>query len=112
MSNRPETGVMKFGNDWSGVFIRGDHAFNYANYLEEILKHVEYEIDIHAFMVLHGLLKTLRSSNEHGHRDKKTKKDVQKMKEFLECLSNHKPSSTDESCSERNTTDEAASTVV
>lgn len=85
MSNRAETGPMKFGNDWTGVFIRGDDSFNYANYLEEILKHIENEIDIHAFMVLHGLLKMLRSSS-HSHRGKKTKKEVQKIKEFLECL--------------------------
>lgn len=26
MSTRPETGPMQFGDDWPGVFIRGDDA--------------------------------------------------------------------------------------
>ena len=30
---RVETGAVKFGNDWPGLFIRGDDAF----YLEQIL---------------------------------------------------------------------------
>lgn len=29
-SGRPETGPMQFGDDWPGVFIRGDNAFCYA----------------------------------------------------------------------------------
>lgn len=29
MNNRPETGPMKFGDDWTGVFIRGDNALMY-----------------------------------------------------------------------------------
>lgn len=27
---RPETGPMQFGNDWPGVFIRGDNALVFA----------------------------------------------------------------------------------
>lgn len=27
---RPETGPMQFGDDWPGVFIRGDNAFHMA----------------------------------------------------------------------------------
>ncbi len=38
---RVETGVVRFGDDWPGLFIRGDNAFAYARYLEEVLKHVE-----------------------------------------------------------------------
>lgn len=30
LPGRPETGVMQFGDDWPGVFIRGDNAFAYA----------------------------------------------------------------------------------
>jgi hypothetical protein len=33
MSDRPETGPMQFGDDWCGIFIRGDNAFLYANAL-------------------------------------------------------------------------------
>ncbi len=27
---RVETGVVQFGNDWPGVFVRGDNALGYA----------------------------------------------------------------------------------
>lgn len=32
-SGRPETGAMQFGNDWPGVFIRGDNALFFARTL-------------------------------------------------------------------------------
>src|SRR5258708_6381349 len=36
--SRPETGVMQFGDDWPGVFIRGDNALlGYAPHLRVIL---------------------------------------------------------------------------
>ena len=28
---RPETGPMQFGDDWPGVFVRGDDALGYAS---------------------------------------------------------------------------------
>ena len=31
---RAETGAMKFGDDWRGVFIRGDNAFHFAMVLD------------------------------------------------------------------------------
>lgn len=33
---RIETGSLQFGDDWAGVFIRGDNAVDYANILNEI----------------------------------------------------------------------------
>lgn len=33
--HRPENGSMRFGDDWAGVFIRGDMAHAYAVYLKE-----------------------------------------------------------------------------
>jgi hypothetical protein len=33
---RVETGVTQFGDDWPGVFIRGDDAFAFALYLESV----------------------------------------------------------------------------
>jgi|SaaInlV_200m_DNA_2_1039689.scaffolds.fasta_scaffold03927_2 hypothetical protein len=30
MSDRPQTGPMRFGDDWAGVFMRGDHAVELA----------------------------------------------------------------------------------
>lgn len=35
---RPETGSMKFGDDWTGLFIRGKNAANYAFHLRGVLK--------------------------------------------------------------------------
>lgn len=37
MSNRPETGTMQFGDDWPGVFIRGDDAFAFATAIRSVL---------------------------------------------------------------------------
>jgi hypothetical protein len=34
---RVETGPVKFGDDWAGIFIRGDNALGYAHYLAAIL---------------------------------------------------------------------------
>lgn len=36
---RPETGTMQFGNDWPGIFIRGDNAAYYAMCLKTHLDH-------------------------------------------------------------------------
>lgn len=33
---RVETGVVQFGNDWPGVFIRGDNGAGYALALESV----------------------------------------------------------------------------
>jgi hypothetical protein len=38
---RPETGPMSFGDDWPGVFIRGDNAYGYAMTLRRILERAE-----------------------------------------------------------------------
>lgn len=65
---RPETGVMQFGDDWPGIFCRGDDCMNYYIHLQGILNilktrfsgkltHVE-QISI---KVLEGLLRLLRS---------------------------------------------------
>lgn len=37
-SGRPETGPMQFGEDWPGVFIRGDNALFYAKALQETIE--------------------------------------------------------------------------
>jgi hypothetical protein len=69
MSNakRPETGAMKFGDDWTGTFLRGDDAIPYAMSLDQVLDFIEKdaapEVQIQV-TVLRGLADTLRSSNE------------------------------------------------
>jgi hypothetical protein len=37
---RVETGVVQFGDDWPGVFIRGDDAFAFALYLGNLLNRI------------------------------------------------------------------------
>lgn len=37
---RVETGAVQFGEDWPGLFIRGDNAFYYAILIRQILDRV------------------------------------------------------------------------
>lgn len=65
---RPETGTMRFGNDWSGVFIRGDRAAVYSYLLDALMERIQESgvrllgpIDMHQ---LEAFTKLLSSSNE------------------------------------------------
>jgi hypothetical protein len=83
---RPETGTMKFGDDWTGVFFRGDEAYHYGMALKTMLDTLPTTADhesspAFAKMVLKGLVDTLVSCNEHTI-DKAT---VQKLRGFVEC---------------------------
>ena len=64
---RVETGTLKFEDDWTGVFIRGDDAFSWSRALELVLKSTvdtrDPELAIYS-MQLQGLLELLRASNE------------------------------------------------
>lgn len=59
---RVETGVVRFGNDWPGVFLRGDDAHGFAAALREVLKDSKNEI---ASKYLEGLAHLLWASG-HG----------------------------------------------
>lgn len=76
--SRVETGPVKIGDDWTGVFIRGDEAIHYAFMLEALKDaYVKAEApsqlqDINAQLTLgmaDSLIATLKSSvepvNEH-----------------------------------------------
>lgn len=85
-NRRPETGTIQFGNDWPGVFIRGDNAMMYAQTLNITLHLLDLNsdnegIDIFARAQLEGLLELLRSCREPCD-----KKSLQKLKDFTECL--------------------------
>lgn len=85
-STRPETGTMKFGDDWTGVFIRGDDAFGYANALSQVLLALP-ERSI-AASTLTSLLTLLRSSNEQYNLRASTeepKPATQVLLPFPEC---------------------------
>ena len=60
---RVETGVVQFGDDWPGIFIRGDDALPYAMYLEQLIHAVEETNPLGA-IPLRGLVDILRSCDE------------------------------------------------
>jgi hypothetical protein len=57
---RVETGVVQFGDDWPGVFIRGDNAAYYAMALETELNYPG--TDPMALLAVKELFKLLTSS--------------------------------------------------
>jgi hypothetical protein len=58
---RVETGAVRFGDDWPGVFIRGDNALAYAIYLSRRVR----GYDAFADVALDGLARVLAGC-EHG----------------------------------------------
>lgn len=65
MSERAETGPMQFGDDWCGVFIRGDNAAGFAIALEQLLN--EDTALTHLWLAraqLKGLLRLLKGSDQ------------------------------------------------
>lgn len=39
-TDRAETGILQFEDDWPGVFIRGDNAFAYVLYLGKLMENI------------------------------------------------------------------------
>lgn len=65
---RPETGPMQFGDDWPGVFIRGDNALMaYAPAVRMLLKHPD---EMWAKPAVEGLLRLLLSCNVQRIRER------------------------------------------
>jgi hypothetical protein len=58
---RVETGPILFGDDWPGIFIRGDDAFRYTHALREAA--LDLKLGFLTRQVLLGLLDDLESSN-------------------------------------------------
>ncbi len=81
---------MKFGEDWTGVFLRGDDAIPYALALRHLLEvHPPSENDetnpVLAKMVLKGLVDVLESAEEG-----KNVSERQNLKPYDECLTSPK----------------------
>lgn len=53
---RVETGPVQFGDDWPGVFIRGDNAFAYAMALQEAMETIPEGFNKAQLKSLCGLL--------------------------------------------------------
>lgn len=64
---RPETGPMQFGDDWPGVFIRGDNALAYSlsagRAVEALRQNPNYQIEA---AMLAGLMRVLQSCRVEG----------------------------------------------
>lgn len=70
--NRVETGPVQFGNDWPGVFIRGDACLFLASTIEELIKtSKEFQSPNHIRMLseLSELLEWLESSRVSTGKD-------------------------------------------
>lgn len=84
MSNaRPETGPMSFGSDWTGIFLRGDCAYSYAQALRALLDPTaqSFEKEI-GRLNLQALLRVLDASDERTAKPE----DCQKLRAFPDCL--------------------------
>lgn len=80
---RVETSVIQFGQDWPGVFIRGDQAFGYAMALLPLIRRAAQngnETKINGMILSRGLFHVLVSCCEHD-----------KLREELEGLFSPKP---------------------
>lgn len=68
---RVESGPTRFGDDWCGVFIRGDHAYYLAGLLRQVLHPNGEDVDAMtgamARIQLRGLLRILEASDERAH---------------------------------------------
>ena len=61
---RVESGPVQFGDDWTGVFLRGDHCAYYALCLDQLSEQVDKMEDIVAALAIRNLLEMFSSSNE------------------------------------------------
>lgn len=59
---RVENGNVQFGDDWVGLFLRGDACFGFATHLAKALE--TKDIDPVAKIVLYNLLELLEDTNE------------------------------------------------
>tara|TARA_B100001778_G_scaffold334986_1_gene350441 strand:+ start:12797 stop:13102 length:306 start_codon:yes stop_codon:yes gene_type:complete len=78
--NRPESGPMIFGDDWRGLFIRGDNALGFIVDLETILMLDKDKLSEHSRKIIENMIWDFRRSNHH------TPDRVQMMKPFKECF--------------------------
>lgn len=60
---RLESGPVQFGNDWPGVFLRGDHCAYYALCLEQLDDQLDSAEDVVAALAIKNLLEMFQSSN-------------------------------------------------
>lgn len=84
MTDKPKTGAMRFGDDWTGIFLRGDHAHVYALAIQKILETSEQDLDIFHAAILERLTRILEGSVELGWTPEND--SIQMMLPFEECV--------------------------
>lgn len=63
---RMETGNLKFENDWTGLFIRGDEAFALSMDLESILNKLDdTNLNIYEKSSLKYIINLMKNTNEN-----------------------------------------------
>lgn len=82
MSDRVETGPLRFGEDWAGVFLRGDYAGPMAFYLNKLLEAAGSgkAPSVNVMLPLRGLASVLAQSDERGSLD-----GLQQLPDFALC---------------------------
>ena len=83
MSDRIETGPLRFGDDWAGVFLRGDYAGPMGFYLASLFEAVDAgrKPSPNITMPLRGLAKALAGSDERGSLN-----GLQQLPDFALCM--------------------------
>jgi hypothetical protein len=61
LKGRVETGPVRFNDDWTGIFIRGDEALHYAMQLSLMLSRKEEQSDVLNTMYVQSLASLLAS---------------------------------------------------
>lgn len=64
--SRIESGPIQFGDDWPGLFLRGDDCFHYASHLRRVLETVNGIDNLIPKALLRSLLDDLESTNIHN----------------------------------------------
>lgn len=77
---RIETGPIQFGDDWPGIFIRGDNAMYFSMELNAFLESIPVDSELNISPLL-GLARVLASCDARGDQA-----DVQKLKKAEDVL--------------------------
>ena len=82
---RAETGVMAFGDDWPGLFLRGDVAMGYAMAVEQAYKSLR-ERGLSEMSLLAIQLRDLASDLRMCAIGEHDEDEVQRAKSWEECV--------------------------
>jgi hypothetical protein len=74
---------MQFGTDWPGVFVRGDNAFAFSNYLTVAIAALESDMTGPELSPTLNSVKELRDVLQAAFKEEET---TQKLQRFDECV--------------------------